>query len=78
MCVFCEIIAETFQTIAEKVVRNLHANGCNILINTGEAAGQSVKHAHVHIIPRYDENDGIQIRFTENNLDLSDVLKQIR
>lgn len=30
-----------------------HPNGYNIGINVGEAAGQSVMHCHVHLIPRY-------------------------
>ena len=28
-------------------------NGYNIGINVGEAAGQTVAHAHLHVIPRY-------------------------
>ncbi|WAA13015.1 HIT family protein [Fervidibacillus halotolerans] len=32
--------------------------GLNLLNNNGEHAGQSVFHFHVHIIPRYGENDG--------------------
>ena len=28
-------------------------NGYNIGINSGEAAGQTVPHLHVHVIPRY-------------------------
>lgn len=63
--------------VAEKVLKNLNAKGCNILINTNEVAGQSVMHTHVHIIPRYDENDTISIRFTENSFDLDEVLKEI-
>jgi len=27
--------------------------GFNVGVNCGEAAGQSVLHAHIHIIPRY-------------------------
>ncbi len=63
--------------VAEKVVKNLNAKGCNILINTNEVAGQSVMHTHVHIIPRYDENDTIRISFSENSFDLDEVLKEI-
>ena len=33
-------------------------DGVNILQNNGTAAGQSVFHLHVHVIPRF-ENDGI-------------------
>ncbi len=63
--------------VAEKVVKNLNAKGCNILINTNEVAGQSVMHTHVHIIPRYDENDTICISFSENSFNLDEVLKEI-
>ncbi len=30
-----------------------HPDGYNIGINNGEAAGQTVMHLHVHLIPRY-------------------------
>ncbi len=29
-------------------------NGYNIGINEGEAAGQTIPHLHIHLIPRYD------------------------
>lgn len=31
----------------------LHPDGYNISINCGEAAGQTVFHCHIHLIPRY-------------------------
>jgi diadenosine tetraphosphate (Ap4A) HIT family hydrolase len=39
--------------------REFSPDGFNIGINDGEAAGQTVDHAHIHIIPRYtgDVND---------------------
>ena len=70
-------LMEKTKEIAAKVVKNLNAKGCNILINTNEVAGQSVMHTHVHIIPRYDENDTIRISFTENQSDLDEILKKI-
>ena len=70
-------LMEKVQTISNKIIKNMNAKGCNILINTNEVAGQTVKHTHVHIIPRYDEFDSINIEFKENNLDLDEVLKQI-
>ncbi|MBQ1347549.1 MAG: HIT family protein [Erysipelotrichaceae bacterium] len=70
-------LMEKTKEIAAKVIKNLDAKGCNILINTNEVAGQSVMHTHVHIIPRYDENDTIRISFTENQSDLDEVLKKI-
>ena len=30
------------------------ADGYNVGINVGEAAGQTVPHLHVHVIPRFD------------------------
>src|SRR5208282_3262556 len=33
--------------------QNYKPDGYNIGINVGEAAGQSVWHVHVHVIPRY-------------------------
>jgi len=32
---------------------DLHPDGFNIGINVGEAAGQTVAHMHVHVIPRF-------------------------
>lgn len=61
------------QRIAKKIVENANAKGFNLLVNTNEAAGQTVPHLHFHIIPRYDENDGIEIKFTENQYDLNEV-----
>ena len=34
--------------------RQLHPAGFNIGINDGAAAGQTVPHLHIHLIPRYD------------------------
>ena len=38
----------------------LGCDGFNIVQNNGEAAGQTVKHFHVHLIPRY-KDDGQHI-----------------
>lgn len=32
---------------------NFHPDGYNIGINCGEAAGQTIPHFHIHMIPRY-------------------------
>lgn len=47
--------------LAKHIVQTLDAAGCNILSNAHTAAGQEVPYFHVHIIPRFDENDSIQI-----------------
>lgn len=35
------------------VDQNLNPDGYNLGINVGEAAGQSIFHVHLHLIPRY-------------------------
>ncbi len=40
-------------TVRQELARTFAPAGFNIGINDGVAAGQTVPHAHVHIIPRY-------------------------
>lgn len=47
-------IHEAVKTIKDYLDETYHPNGYNIGINCGEASGQTVKHCHIHIIPRYD------------------------
>jgi diadenosine tetraphosphate (Ap4A) HIT family hydrolase len=35
------------------LIGEFHPAGFNVGVNDGEAAGQTVMHAHIHIIPRY-------------------------
>lgn len=44
------------QTIAVKVKKATGCDGVNILQNNEEAAGQSVFHFHIHVIPRYNKD----------------------
>ncbi|MCR5102496.1 MAG: HIT family protein [Butyrivibrio sp.] len=46
--------------VSEKMKKTLNMDGLNVVQNNGETAGQTVKHFHVHLIPRY-ENDGQHI-----------------
>ncbi len=41
------------QYVKQKVDERYHPDGYNIGINVNEAAGQSVFHVHMHLIPRY-------------------------
>lgn len=40
----------------EKLVKALGADGLNLVQNNGTAAGQTVFHYHLHLIPRYDKD----------------------
>lgn len=46
--------------MAVQIKEKLHADGFNLVQNNGEAAGQTVSHFHLHLIPRY-EGDGQSI-----------------
>lgn len=41
------------QVVRAKIEETRRPDGYNIGINVGEAAGQTVFHLHVHVIPRY-------------------------
>lgn len=42
---------------AQLLVQQLGASGVNVYQNTGRAAGQTVPHYHVHVVPRYAASD---------------------
>ncbi|MDY3025038.1 MAG: HIT family protein [Streptococcus hyovaginalis] len=49
--------------IAQNLQEKLGAKGINIINNNEEAAGQTVFHTHVHLLPRFDNQDGLKIHF---------------
>ena len=72
----CETLAELVKRVkkvASHIKATLNADGFNILQNNGEAAGQTVKHIHFHIVPRYGMNE---IRFESSKGDM-DKLKEL-
>lgn len=42
--------------VAPAIVKAMEADGYNIGVNTGTAAGQAVDHLHFHVIPRHEED----------------------
>lgn len=48
--------------VAARMAEKLHCDGMNLVQNNGKAAGQTVPHFHLHMIPRY-QDDGQQINW---------------
>ena len=44
--------------VKELLDERYHPDGYNIGVNVGEAAGQTVMHLHIHVIPRYNGDVG--------------------
>lgn len=62
-----------------RMTDKLHCDGFNIIQNNGEAAGQTVFHFHVHLIPRY-KNDGEILKYIAGEPDkgeLEEIKKMI-
>lgn len=49
-------VAKTAQRVAKAVVSELKPGGVSLMQANGQAAGQSVPHLHVHVLPRYLED----------------------
>ena len=64
--------------IATALMKTYHCDGVNILQNNGEAAGQTVFHLHVHVVPRY-YGDGVNIMWKPGETpDLQAVADEIK
>jgi ATP adenylyltransferase len=46
-------IFKLVKQIKDLIQKKFEPQGINVGVNCGEAAGQTVFHAHIHIIPRY-------------------------
>ncbi len=65
--------------MAIKMTNALHADGFNVVQNNNEIAGQTVFHFHIHLIPRYTD-DNQKITWVPGKMtdeELNDIQKQI-
>lgn len=60
--------------LAKKITKAVGTTDFNIINNNGPLAGQTVFHTHIHIIPRY-ENDNLQIKFSSKNLSADEFIE---
>lgn len=67
--------------IAQQLKEKLGASGVNLLSNMEASAGQTVFHTHVHLLPRFDDQDGLHISFDAKEPDfpaLAQLADQLR
>lgn len=65
--------------IATAIKQAYNCDGVNIVQNNGEAAGQTVFHLHVHVIPRFFE-DTVSVKWVQNDMpsDLEEIANEIK
>ncbi|XP_043920983.1 bis(5'-adenosyl)-triphosphatase [Protopterus annectens] len=75
-----EEVADLFQTtqkVADVVEKHFNATSLTISIQDGPEAGQTVKHVHVHVLPRkagdFDRNDKIYDELQRHDKGTEDV-----
>jgi len=69
------VVSDMFKVankIGVAVFEGLSAQGTNVLIQNGTAAGQSHNHVMLHVLPRF-ENDGLQLTWTPQQADQEDL-----
>lgn len=65
-----EVAAQLFARvpkIAKAIKKAYKPIGINLLNNNEIAAGQSVFHIHIHILPRYGNEDGFAVKWVTRN-----------
>jgi histidine triad (HIT) family protein len=65
-------VARTAQRVAKAVFGELKPAGVNLLQANGEAAGQSVPHLHIHILPRR-AGDGVVLNWEPTPGDMKEI-----
>ena len=69
--------AEAFKLakkLGKHIMEVLGADGLNVVQNNGEAAGQTVRHFHLHLIPRYN-GDGQKIQWEPTSPSSEELVK---
>ena len=55
----CGEVLKIEKKMAVRMKEKLGCTGMNLVQNNGESAGQTVRHFHIHLIPRYDDGSKI-------------------
>ena len=66
-------------TTAQRVAKALGADNYNLLQNNGALAGQTVFHAHFHLIPKWSEDEGLVYRRQPlHGLDQEEISRRLK
>lgn len=68
-------LLELIQKVGKAQMESLNADGFNIGVNTGKAAGQLVMHTHIHLMPRYN-GDGL-VSWASTEYETEDEKKEV-
>lgn len=78
-------LAEKVIRLAKKMViamtKALQCDGFNVVQNNGEAAGQTVFHFHMHLIPRYKEKNMPMVTWKPNEFpeeEMKDICRRMK
>jgi histidine triad (HIT) family protein len=73
-------VFQVVRKIAKVIYQKLQIDGYNILQNNFAAAGQVIKHFHIHIIPRIFDDNRFKVKIPRNQAsdeELNDVLSSL-
>jgi histidine triad (HIT) family protein len=72
-------LISTTQFLSAKIKSSLSAEGFNIIVNNGIAAGQTIFHFHFHIIPRFNNDFKLKPVFKSyKNINIKEFAEKIR
>jgi histidine triad (HIT) family protein len=74
-------IAPAVDAVAKLLKQRLAADGINLLLSAGEAAGQEVFHTHMHVVPRYADEPCLRMLINPGGApdgELESVYRQIQ
>ncbi len=66
-------IGRALPKLCRAVIRATGVTDYNVLQNNGPLAHQAVMHVHFHIIPKYDDGDGLRFGWDAKSLDKIDA-----
>jgi Diadenosine tetraphosphate (Ap4A) hydrolase and other HIT family hydrolases len=72
-------VMKVVKKVALHIQNKMNAKGFNIITNMNEVAGQTVHHFHIHIIPRYCEEEGFKALYEDrsDSVHLDDIYQKL-